>query len=222
MSDWSKQSGRLQEVLMDFLWDQWIALGVAGRGTGLPSVPFVVDPEALLLATIRFGGGEARMVEEVLDWLVQNGGLISLQRLKNLQANSRVGSREGLDELGRFMEEAGHRNWKTLPGWAAKVSSPTGRGWVPKAAGFREMSQTPECSRPEVFLLRLRGAFGVSARPEVMNVRMDKNCWSKSRTSISNQVAPGPGRGTARKTKMITAVPISARRWSRSSSSSRR
>ena len=47
MSEWSGQAKRLQETMVDLLWDQWIALGVAGRGTGRPPVPFVVDPEAL-------------------------------------------------------------------------------------------------------------------------------------------------------------------------------
>jgi hypothetical protein len=167
MSKWNDQAGRLREGVVDFLWDQWIALGVAGRGAGAP-VPFVVDPEALVLATMRFGGGEARLVEEVLDWLARNGGLISLQRLKNLQTSSRVGTREGLEGLGRFMEEAGYRNWKTLPAWAEKVSSRSGHAWIPKDLVRREMSAVPECRRPEAFLLRLRALFGVSARPEVI------------------------------------------------------
>ena len=44
-------------------------------------------------------------------------------------------------------------------------------------------------------------------------MRMDKNCWSKPSTSISNQVDPrSRARGTARNTKMMTAVPIRALR----------
>ena len=53
----SSQLERLQEAVVDLLWDQWVALGLAGRPSG-KKVPFVVDPEALLLATMRFGTGD--------------------------------------------------------------------------------------------------------------------------------------------------------------------
>jgi hypothetical protein len=56
---------RLREEICDLLWDQWSALGVAGRASG-KAVPFVVDPEALLLATMRFGNDDGRLVMEVM------------------------------------------------------------------------------------------------------------------------------------------------------------
>jgi hypothetical protein len=166
---WSvdKRLEHLREAILDFLWDQWAALGVAGRPSG-KELPFVVDPEALLLATMQFGAGEGRLVSEVLDWMSRNGGLISLQRLKNVQTSSRVGTREGLEELGRFMEKAGYRNWKSLSSWAENVSSCSARVGMWEDGQLREMSQAPDCSRPEAFLLRMRGIFGVSARPEVL------------------------------------------------------
>lgn len=162
-----KHLTRLWEEIGDLLWDQWSALGVAGRASG-KSVPFVVDPEALLLATIRFGAGDGRLMAEVLDWLSQNGGMISLQRLKNLQTSSRVGTREGLLKLGSFMESAGFRNWKSLVSWASKVPVLPGSGGVFGDVELRGMSQAPDCSRSEAFLLRMRGVFGVSSRPEVL------------------------------------------------------
>lgn len=200
MSKWSEQAECLRGAVVDLLWDQWIALGVAGHGTEMPPVPFVVDAEALLLATMRFGGREARLVVEVLDWLARNGELISLQRLKNLQTNSLVGTREGLEGLGRFMEAAGHRNWKSLAAWAESVSSPGGQAWVPEGLELRKMSQAPDGSRTEVFLLRLRSLFGVSARPEVIawllthssgyaaEIARDTGWFSKSVQAILNDL----------------------------------
>ena len=158
---------RLREEIGDLLWDQWCALGVAGRASR-KAVPFVVDPEVLLLATMRFSAGDGRLLAEVLDWLSRNGGLISLQRLKNLQTSSQLGTREGLEELGKFMEREGVRNWKSLAGWASKVSAVSGQGGLFKNREQRGMSQAPDCRRPETFLLRMRGIFGVSARPEVL------------------------------------------------------
>lgn len=189
----------LREAVLDLLWEQWGTLGAAGVSLA-KRVPFVVDPEALLLATMRFGVGEARLTEEVLDWLSKNGGLISLQRLKNLQASSRVGTREGLVELGRFMEQQGFRNWKTLRTWAGKVPPGSGPSWVPETSELREMSVAPELGRAECFLLRMRSVFGVSARPEVLTwlltheegyaagVARDTGWFSKSVQAILNDL----------------------------------
>ena len=190
---------RLREAVLDLLWEQWGALGAAGLSLA-KKVPFVVDPEALLLATMRFGAGEARLTDEVLDWLSTNGGLISLQRLKNLQTSSRVGPREGLVELGSFMEQQGFRNWKTLPTWAGKVSSRSGQSWVTETSELREMSVVPDVGREECFLLRMRSVFGVSARPEVLiwlltheegyaaEIARDTGWFSKSVQAILNDL----------------------------------
>ena len=57
--------------VLDRLWGQWTTLGVAGHA-GEPT-PWIIDPEALLLATCTFGRCEPRMFDEVLDWLQTNG-----------------------------------------------------------------------------------------------------------------------------------------------------
>ncbi|MES2658108.1 MAG: hypothetical protein V4689_05790 [Verrucomicrobiota bacterium] len=156
------QHQRLQEALRDFLWDQWVALGLAGHASGKP-VPFVIDPEALLLATLRFAMDEGRFRGEVLDWLTQNGALLSVQRMKNFDLSMRVAPPESVRALAAFMEKAGYRNWKTLQtrvssGAKLEFSESTGRG----------MSQAPDSARPEAFLLRMRMLFGVNARAEVI------------------------------------------------------
>jgi hypothetical protein len=72
----------LNEELLRFLWRQWSQLGVAG------SAPFtdrwIIDPEALLVATLHFGRFDSRLFDEVMGWCVQNGRWISMQRLKNI------------------------------------------------------------------------------------------------------------------------------------------
>lgn len=153
---------RLHAALRDFLWDQWVALGLAGHANGAP-VPFVIDPEALLVATLGFAMDEARFQGEVLDWLTRNGALLSVQRMKNLDLSMRVASPESVRGLAAFMEKAGYRNWRTLEALASSVansefSNSTGRG----------MSRTPDPIRPEAFLLRMRMLFGVNARAEVI------------------------------------------------------
>lgn len=153
---------RLRAALRDLLWDQWVVLGLAGHASGAP-VSFVIDPEALLLATLRFAMDEARFRGEVLDWLTRNGALLSVQRMKNLDLSMRVAPPESVRALAAFMTKVGYRNWKTLearvsPGAKSEFSESTGRG----------MSRTPDPARPEAFLLRMRMLFGVNARAEVI------------------------------------------------------
>lgn len=160
----TEQRRRLDAALRDFLWDQWVALGLAGHASGAP-VPFVVDPEALLLATLRFAIDEGRFRSEVLDWLSQNGGLVSVQRLKNLDAAMRLVPPGSLRALSTFMQATGFPNWKTL---GARVSPEAAADIVfPETIG-RGMSQPPDPARAEAFLLRMRLVFGVSARAEVI------------------------------------------------------
>lgn len=74
--------------LLNLLWKQWTELGVFAAPTG-PDVKTgrpaaVVDPEALLLATLEMGRMEPRLYDEVLSWLATQGEWINMQRLGNL------------------------------------------------------------------------------------------------------------------------------------------
>jgi hypothetical protein len=73
---------RLQARVLEFLWRQWSALGVAGSVAGHDF--WIIDPEALLLVTTTFGRHDPRLFNEVLDWLNTNSQFVNLQRLQNL------------------------------------------------------------------------------------------------------------------------------------------
>lgn len=155
----SELHSHLREALLNFLWNQWDSFGAPAQGVGKP-VSFVIDPEALLLASMRFGASESRMSDIITDWLPKNGALLNLQRLKNLQSNTKLGTRENLTALAGTMESAGLKNWKSLGDSSEK--SNLGK------SESRKMSQSPDPSRPENFLLKMRMFFGLSARPEVI------------------------------------------------------
>ena len=72
----------LQRRLASFLWDEWGQMGVLA--TPSRRSPWAADPEALLLLSVEVGREEPRLLDEVLDWLVVNERLISVQRLRNL------------------------------------------------------------------------------------------------------------------------------------------
>ena len=199
MNSVQELQNKLREALIDLLWDQWAVLGGAASGRS-GAVPFVIDPEALLLATMRFGRTDSRLAGEALDWLARNGKLVSLQRLKNMQLATKLADTECLRELASFMTDAKYRNWQSLDQWASKTSTPSDGGFVPEGFQTRGMSQAPDCAAPEAFVLRLRALFGVSARPEVLawllthragyaaEIARDVSWFSKSVQAILNEL----------------------------------
>jgi hypothetical protein len=160
--DWNKIKTQLHASLTDFIWDQWVSLGMAGNASGRV-VPFVIDPEALLLGSLGFSMGEARLRDEVLDWLRENGDLLSVQRVKNLNMSIPVAPYVDVSGIAAFMSSQGYGSWKSI------VSDDT----TNKATDFtrftlRGMSQAPDPLRPEAFILRMRQLFGVNSRVEIL------------------------------------------------------
>ena len=101
---------RFDRSVTEFLWRQWVQLGLSGE---MPQADtWAIDPEALLAITIRVGGRDPRLFDEVLDWLSLNGKLISVQRLKNLTK---------YDDVSRVMAEA-------VLAWAG-AHNPILHGW---------------------------------------------------------------------------------------------
>ena len=70
------------EEILNFLWRQWSALGVLGSSKA--ETEWIIDPEALLLFTCTIGRYDARLFDEVLDWLNVNGNFVNIQRLRNI------------------------------------------------------------------------------------------------------------------------------------------
>jgi hypothetical protein len=68
--------------VLDLLWRQWTALGVSGHAPD--EAAWIIDPEALLLATCCFGRWEPRLFDEALDCLRANGWVMNTQRLATL------------------------------------------------------------------------------------------------------------------------------------------
>src|SRR5680860_1515979 len=68
--------------LLDLLWRQWTAIGVSGYSSYEESS--VVDSEPLLMLTLTVARYDARLFDEVMDWLDVNGEFLNVQRLQNL------------------------------------------------------------------------------------------------------------------------------------------
>ncbi|MBU0951343.1 MAG: hypothetical protein KKH91_00740 [Elusimicrobia bacterium] len=101
------------ELINNFLWRQWSALGVAGYAESRDN--WFIDPEALLLFTCSLGRYDARLFDEMLDWLDVNGTLINIQRLRNIQKKEQFNSEKVLKAIASIMSKRSkYFKWKTL------------------------------------------------------------------------------------------------------------
>lgn len=157
----------------------------------------------------------------MLDWLKQNGALLSVQRAKNLDLAMRVAPPEHIRGLSAFMEKAGHPNWKTL---GTRVQ-PAGLTDF-TATTLRGMSQPPDPARPEASVLRMRLLFGVNARAEVIawlfthaeshaaRIARDTGWFSKSVQAILNDLEQaGMLVSRTEGKRKDYAMSLRARRW---------
>ena len=203
---------QFQEHVLGFLWRQWSALGVAGQSQ--PVDRWMLDPEALLLATTSLGR-DPRLFDEVLDWLNTNGQFINLQRLQNL--GQRFGDLTVLRAMAAHLAgRSVHAKWKTLlrekptmseaqplfPG-VPVFGSPdelfARHGWQRGPVTLRQLSQPADPHRPTNFLIKLRALFGMQARAETVRyatrvlVKLIEICFLR-RSSRVECLRPAGGR----------------------------
>ncbi len=179
------------ENILDFLWRQWSALGVAGGARAEEN--WVIDPEALLVFSLQMTRYEPRLFDEILDWLVINGKWIDIHRLRGI-------TKEKADETQRLMSAVAYylsrepssyqRKWRVLRTLKKPYSfvqdemlfqTKQGKSY-PKAKkessifheyGFlrdnfslRKMSKSVSVVAKSNIRFLLRALFGIGSRPE--------------------------------------------------------
>jgi hypothetical protein len=178
--------------MVDLLWRQWCAAGVAGHARTCDD--WIIDPEALLLATTRYGRHDSRLMDESIDWLVKFGRRISLQRLQGLHRNwpGVADSRVLVAIAGVLGQQTTHRKWHVIADRApesihkapeslflSRDGSPVARfgevdpvfakhGLLRGKLEHRGMSLAPDPRARENLLFTLRALLGVNARAEIM------------------------------------------------------
>jgi hypothetical protein len=184
----------IQKALANFLWDEWGQMGVSAGTSRRDS--WATDPEALLLLTFEVGRGEPRLFEEVLDWMLVNERLLSVQRLRNLAGDDED---RALVEavIGWLGQSRSRQRLKAKPG-AAEEPRPFFRdsrlrtadpdpaflaqGFLKPRSEPSGKSQTPNLRLPINFAFRLRLLLGVGARAEVARVLLvDRGPWINAR-----------------------------------------
>jgi hypothetical protein len=178
-----------RELLVNFLWRQWSAMGVAG--TVGEEDDWIIDPEALLLFTCTMGRHEPRLFDEVLDWLRKNGRFINVMRLKRMLRTEKFAGERVLSGVAScLMKGTEALKWKTLAGTAPQPPDLEGFFFSADGAplpvigepepyfarcGFkrgplrlRGYSQDFRPTLPANFTLQLRALFGINVRCEIV------------------------------------------------------
>lgn len=144
-------STSLRRASIDRIAAGWIALG--GQLEGDPDAT-VVDPEALIAATAELARDEDRILGVALDWCVAYGDAVNSSRLRR---------------IARAMDATA-----ALASFAVVVGASGGPKWSegtwasPTAASLRGKVVVRDLSAPARLVWRLRSAFGVNARADIL------------------------------------------------------
>lgn len=183
-----KEYNQFRSGILSFLWSQWTALGIAGHSRPAASL---IDPESLLLCSLSLGRHDARLFDEIIDWLYINGEFINVQRLAALQDAYSFTSGPQISAIAEYLSTNNeHRlKWDRLSKrYSPKAEQPlfftiqnkplpVGENTddIFRSKGLlRSKLRTRGLSRPlppagiPSFILRLRALIGLSARCELL------------------------------------------------------
>jgi hypothetical protein len=178
-----------QDLLLNFLWRQWSALGVAGQASG--EDVWIIDPEALLLLTCTMGRHEPRLFDEVLDWLNENGRFMNVMRLKRILRTEKFAGERVLAAMAAYLTKGTEAlKWKMLaesvpqpPVVEEFYISPDGKpqpalgepephflryGFKRGPLRLRGYSQKFRSAQPTNLALQLRALLGINVRCEIV------------------------------------------------------
>lgn len=176
-ADAARLADEVRQATLSVVWRQWRALGASAAATSSEHEPLrsLIDPEALLLASLLFVEDERRLGDVLHSWASSHSAHMSVQRTKNLAAaypasvQGKIASR-----LAWFAEVAhltgkDHRWRKAQQDWSlrsadagAAIDRPVVRG-EGKARGARLRAR-----EPAALLLRLRLVLGVSVKADAL------------------------------------------------------
>lgn len=195
-------AAELRHAVLDVAWRQWRALGAGavGRVTerttsrAAPSshgLPALVDPEALVLLSLTMVGEERRLGDLLHDWGARNSDLLSVQRMKNLQAAYPEPVRGPLSHrLAWFAvvaQDAGKDlRWRSL----AREWAETDEQFPAARAGSSAKSRATRArlTADSTLLLRLRLGFGVSVKADLLAFLLARvDAWATVR-EVANAI----------------------------------
>ncbi len=149
-----------EATLVDAAWAQWTVLTAAALRADRRRAWTVVDPEALILASLAVGDRERRLDDMVASWATDAAHLMSMQRMRTLASRFPPAVRERIGLFTGSAVAAGDKRWKRLN------AAPVANEYAPriKPTGDLRLTEGPALT------LRLRAGFGVNAKADVLSV----------------------------------------------------
>jgi len=174
--------------ICQFLWRQWAQLGLAAADVERRD-HWIIDPEALLLISSTFARYDARLYDEIIDWLNVNHQSLNTARLRSVHRKFGFNGGQSLSAMlsqvskynKRFKWKLDYsRNTEKLEPLFLSVRHDDTDGYGPRdqdfiSCGFsrghvqlRGLSRRFNHAKPECMLLRLRALFGSTARADII------------------------------------------------------
>lgn len=157
----------LEDITTDLLWRQWRAVG--GSAVTDNQWNAIVDPEAVVLASLFFAEREPRISDILFSWVEINASLLSAQRLRNAQ---KIYPREVAERVASFVASARslhkHPRWRHLSADLVPDDDHQREPRVSRAA-------QPSNASGSTLLLRLRSAMGVGVKADVLAVLLGRD-----------------------------------------------
>lgn len=141
---------------------QWAALGSGAVAPRAPAA--VVDPEALVLASLGLLDHERQLAALLAWWSVRGSGLLSVQRMRNLAVRYPDAVRHRLKEFATHARAAGDHRWKGVAGKAETRGASTTGG-------------EPRLDGAAAALLRLRLGLGVGIKADIVAAMLGAEGW---------------------------------------------
>ena len=149
-----------EAVLIDAAWSQWSALTAAAvAAEGRPAWT-LVDPEALVLASLAVGHRERRLDDVVASWATHASHLMSLQRMRTLASRFPLRVRERIDVFAGPATASGDKRWKRMG------NGPMAGEYTPRIKPIDEL----RLLEGPALTLRLRAGFGVNAKADLLSL----------------------------------------------------
>ena len=153
---------RARDCAVDIAWAQWGAL------SDLPHpklvVQSLVDPEALLLASLYLRQHEPRLDRLTAWWAARGARLLSVQRMRNLVSRYPEPVERLLEEFGLMaLEDGRDLRWRSVAGKSRR-----------QPARKKDLSATPALTEPPTLLLRLRLGLGVGIKADVLGLLLGR------------------------------------------------
>ncbi len=181
--DVSTLSLRLSGQLVAFAWDEWAQMGVLA--TPHRRSTWAQDPEALIVFTLEVARADARLFDELMDWMLVNESLLSVRRLRAMcvdetdralvaaalgwlarqRPRARLSSREPTSDTTTLQPlfRSGGPVSKADEDFAAA-------GWLRPPLIPSHKSSPPDPMAPINLAFRLRQILGVGVRAEAVRV----------------------------------------------------